>query len=111
FAMTAASGGKSIFFPISRAKDAKVLFQLATPGQTPDKADEVFTINLHERSGDTEEQATADLVQALNKLCSDQPARKITAKNDINLVERESQNCIRPGYRYTLNRFLKGNDG
>src|SRR2546423_6817066 len=111
FAMTAGSGGKAIFFPLARPKDAKVLFQLTTPGQTADKADEVFTISLHERSGDTEDQATTDLVQALNKLCPDYPARKVTARNGVTLVERESQNCIRPGYRYSLNRFLKGKDG
>ncbi len=110
-AVRIASGGKLILFPISGPKDAKVLFKFATPNQTTDTADEVFTIALHERTGDTEDQATSDLVRALNKLCPEQPARKISTKNGITLVERESQDCLRPGYRYTLNRFLAGNDG
>lgn len=110
-AMTAASGGKAIFIPLPPLKEAKVLFQLATPGQTPDKADELLTITLHEDSGDTEGQATTDLVTALNKHCTDQPAQKFTAKNGITLVQRESLNCIRPGYLYSLTRFLKGKDG
>jgi len=113
-AMTAAFGGKIIFIPLHRPKDSKVLFQLTTPGQTPDKADELFTISLHEGSGDTEDQAMTDVVNAFNKLskrCAEQPTRTFIEKNGVTLIQYESLNCIRPGYLYSLNRFLKGKNG
>jgi len=113
-AMTAASGGMVTFIPLPRPKDAKVLFQLTTPGQAPDNAEELFTISLHEGSGDTEDKATIDLITTLNKWgkrCTNYFSQNVIVKNEVTLIQFESLNCIRPGYLYSLSRFLKGEDG
>jgi hypothetical protein len=51
------------------------------------------------------------LAKDLTKLCPNFPAKLVDMPNGITLIERESTDCIQPGYRLTLSRYLKGADG
>jgi len=107
---TVASGGKAVYFPLLGPRDAPILFRMTTPGQSPEKADESFTIARLDKIGDERAEAETRAKQ-LTKICPDFPAKVVEMPNGKIIVERESTNCLQPGYRLTINRTLKGADG
>jgi hypothetical protein len=109
-AATAAGGGKLIVFPLIGPRDAPVKFQAFTPGQSPETADESFRIVVHSGSRD-ELAVTEKLAKDLTTLCPKFPPKLATMPNGATLLERESTDCTVPGYRYTVNRYLKGAEG
>lgn len=109
-AATVASGGKVIFFPLLGSRDVPVLYQKTTSGLPLDAADESFRILRHTSSFSDERIEAEKTAEGLTRGCPSFPARVIEL-NGAFLVERESTDCYKPGYRYTLSRYLKGSEG
>jgi hypothetical protein len=117
--MTAVSGGKIVYIPLIGSGKISVVFQMSTPGQPPETADEFFRIVRHGKSSDDERARNQDLFKTMTKLCADYPVTLATMPNGIELIElekipmvkeKEMTNCPPAGYRFSINRFLIGAD-
>jgi hypothetical protein len=87
-----------------------VVAQRISPHQSYESAEEVFTVLRHDAS-EREKDEVEKLLAGLRRICPAYPAT--IAKNDTGalLIERESVDCLRPGHRYTLSRFVRGAHG
>lgn len=105
------AGGKVVLFPLEGPRDQATLFQASTPGQDPENAEESLRVVRHNKANGDERAESAQLFNDLSMLCRNFPVRMVKMPNGTVLVEHESTNCIKRGYRVTVSRFLKGADG
>jgi hypothetical protein len=89
------------------SRSGAAIFEAATPNQA--QPAESFRILRSTESGD-ERAAAERTASGLTKVCPKFPA-KVTERAGALIVERESTDCIQPGYRYTMSRYMKGADG
>lgn len=107
---TIATGGKAVLISPARG-DAPIVFAAVAPGEDRDSAVESFRISRNPLSAGKDERVLAEeLAHGLTKVCPGFPARVVSADGAV-LVERASTNCLRPGYRYNLSRYVRGQDG